>query len=302
MDLKHWILNRKGNLDKPPVDYISNEANELVFNSIISDSPIMIARFGAFELGITNSAITPFNLRNLWRLCKGDITSIGWNNKLASLFCNNAGFFPNERRYIEQFAKLLIEDMSELDILASWLPAERRFSEILAKVRKIRRIDLEPFLYDKPWTRALRGKTVLVIHPYEDTIKYQWINRDKLFPNPEVLPSFNLKIIKAIQSAGGNKTEFQTWFEALDHMKSQIEQSEFDIALIGCGAYGFHLAAHVKRLGKKAVHMGGILQVLFGILGGRWDGMFPFVNEYWRRPLLSDIANNMDGIENGCYI
>ena len=26
---------------------------------------------------------------------------------------------------------------------------------------------------------------------------------------------------------------------------------------LGCGAYGFPLAAHVKRMGKKAIHMGG---------------------------------------------
>ena len=39
----------------------------------------------------------------------------------------------------------------------------------------------------------------------------------------------------------------------------------FDIALIGCGAYGFPLAAFVKGIGKKAVHIGGPLQLFFGI-------------------------------------
>ena len=50
-------------------------------------------------------------------------------------------------------------------------------------------------------------------------------------------------------------------------MKSQMDQTDYDIALIGCGAYGFPLAAHAKRMGKQAIHMGGSLQLLFGIRG-----------------------------------
>lgn len=48
-------------------------------------------------------------------------------------------------------------------------------------------------------------------------------------------------------------------------MKDEIDKRDYDIALIGCGAYGFPLAAHIKRSGKKAVHLGGALQLLFGI-------------------------------------
>lgn len=33
---------------------------------------------------------------------------------------------------------------------------------------------------------------------------------------------------------------------------------DYDICLIGYSAYGFPLAAHAKRKGKKAVHLGGI--------------------------------------------
>lgn len=31
---------------------------------------------------------------------------------------------------------------------------------------------------------------------------------------------------------------------------------EFDIAIIGCVDYGFPLAAHIKRIGKQATHIG----------------------------------------------
>ena len=74
---------------------------------------------------------------------------------------------------------------------------------------------------------------------------------------------------------------------------------KLSIALIGCGAYGLPLAAHVKRINKQAIHMGGALQILFGIKGKRWDNhptIGNLYNEYWVRPKTQDKpthSNNM---------
>lgn len=300
-ELKHKILNRKGALDKPGVLISPTEANQLLSKYLRGNSPTMIARFGAFEIGIAKSIFTPPNLQNIIRFLNGEISAIGYNKRLAVSFCNNAGFFPNKKLLIEQFSHLLVQDMIECDILGSWQPAEKFFSIQLESCKKISVKDLEPFHHVNPWTKALEGKKVLVIHPYEDSIRHQWEIRDKLFPTRDYLPEFNLQIIKAVQSIAGTKSNFDTWFDALEYMKDEINKRDFDIALIGCGAYGFHLAAHVKRLGKKAVHLGGVLQILFGIMGKRWEGKYPFVNEYWIRPLPSDMVQNSKSIENGCY-
>lgn len=299
--LKYKFLNRHGALEKPIINVTSEEANRIIRDSILSESPAMIARFGAFELGMANSALTPVSIHNLIRLLKGEISSIGWSNSLANSLCTNAGFFPNDRNEIVRFAKLLTEDMFYLDVLASWLSGERRFEQELFGVKKIPLKDLEPFHHERPWTSALAGKKVLVVHPYEDSIWHQWNVKDKLFPSQDILPDFDLQIVKAVQSAAGTKSHFSSWFDALDFMKKEIERREFDIALIGCGAYGFHLAAHVKRMGRKAVHMGGVLQILFGIMGARWEGKYPFVNDYWIHPLECDRPTGANQIENGCY-
>jgi hypothetical protein len=87
-------------------------------------------------------------------------------------------------------------------------------------------------------------------------------------------------------------------------MEEQIGQADFDIAIIGCGAYGFPLAAHVKRMGKKAVHLGGATQILFGIRGKRWDSLpaiAQLMNEHWVRPHFSEIPPGGDAVEDGCY-
>lgn len=89
---------------------------------------------------------------------------------------------------------------------------------------------------------------------------------DCLFPNTNILPEFQLRIIKAVQVIGGKGTSGYTdWFDALEHMKIQIRECDFDIALLGCGAYGLPLAAYIKQLGKQAIYVGGSLQLMFGI-------------------------------------
>ena len=46
---------------------------------------------------------------------------------------------------------------------------------------------------------------------------------------------------------------------------------EFDVAIIGCGAYGFPLANEIKKMGKVAIHLAGATQLMFGIVGKRWE-------------------------------
>ena len=57
-------------------------------------------------------------------------------------------------------------------------------------------------------------------------------------------------------------------------------------------------------MGKSAIHMGGDLQLLFGIMGKRWEED-PFVqemrNDYWIYPEKGDIPNNSNIVEDGCY-
>lgn len=83
------------------------------------------------------------------------------------------------------------------------------------------------------------------------------------------MPEFELKVLKAVQTlAGGQDDRFTDWFEALDYMYCEALKMEFDVAIIGCGAYGMPLAAKLKQAGKKAVHLGGVTQILFGIKEG----------------------------------
>lgn len=92
--IKFNIINRKGALDKPIIDLSSECANTLIIESLSKKGAVMIARFGAFEIGVAKSVYTPITIQNIIRFFNGEISSIGYNRKLVDYFCNNAGFFP----------------------------------------------------------------------------------------------------------------------------------------------------------------------------------------------------------------
>lgn len=227
-----------------------------------------------------------------------------------------AGFFPSTDANLMKFGELMVEDMKQVDLLGSWLREEQvMIDEYCLKLRKVTLMALEPYWAIKPWTRALEGKKVLVIHPFASLIESQYAEkRELLFQDERVLPSFELKTLQAVQSIGG-ESDFKDWFEALDWMKTRMDATDYDIALIGCGAYGFPLAAHAKRMGKQSVHLGGALQLLFGIKGKRWEnpnygvrewgianGLYcNLMNEAWVRPSEADRAACADKVEDACY-
>ena len=74
----------------------------------------------------------------------------------------------------------------------------------------------------KPWTAALKGKKVLVVHPFSESIKKQYENNrlhifERQFEADDMLPEFELHTIKAVQTlAGEGDNRFKTWFEALE--------------------------------------------------------------------------------------
>lgn len=107
------------------------------------------------------------------------------------------------------------------------------------------------FWTELPWTLALKGKRVLVVHPFAESIKSQSCRRNLIFKNQNIWPEYNLITLCAVQSNAGNNVSFRDWFEALKWMEDEIAKIDFDICILGCGAYGLPLAATIKRMGKK---------------------------------------------------
>ena len=269
----------------------------------------MIARFGAFELAtIVNYLEVANPHHSIWKYVKGEQEQWWWNKKLMNYMQNNAGFFPPTEDMLSRFCEMMLEDAKEVDLLGSWIANEYYLARNLKQAQFIGLEIINPYWSKKPWSRALKNKKVLVIHPFTQTIEKQYAKRELLFQHSDILPAFELKTIKAVQSLGGNN-QYANWFKALEWMEKEMDKMDYDICLIGCGAYGFPLAAHAKRQGKKAVHLGGSLQLLFGIRGARWENSnynatynyAALMNDFWVNPSTDERPQNANSIEGGCY-
>lgn len=267
---------------------------QIIRKMLESEKPCMISRFGSTELQtLCYIKFFPFSVPLKKRTF--------YNIQYAS------GFFPVTHENLKKFYTMYKLDVKDLDLLVSWRIEELLFRGWLRKKDYVRKTTLDNFYqHEHPWTSALKGKKVLVVHPFAETIEEQYSkNRERLFVNKDILPEFaKLETVKAVQSVAGNVVGYDSWFDALEWMKSEIDKKDFDVALLGCGAYAMPLAAHIKRMGKKAIHMGGILQFLFGIKGKRYienPETAKYINEYFVSPSVADRPKLAEKVEGGCY-
>lgn len=287
----------------------AEKASSIIKSYVEGDNPCMVARFGATELLCMTNYLGIKANSGIWDFVLGRKTEWWWTDIVKTNMCRWSGFFPITPENLSRFCEMMFDDMKQLDVLGCWDQHETLFEDNLFGVKRVHLRLLEPFWSKEPWTLLLKNKRVLVVHPFADDIRKQYDRRHELFTS-EILPDFSLYVIEAVQSLSG-ESHFASWFDALEWMKSEIDKIEYDICLIGCGAYGFPLAAHVKRQGKKAFHLGGALQLLFGIRGKRWEnpnygvkewgipkGSYSnLVNGSWVRPNAKEFIN----VENGCY-
>lgn len=219
----------------------------------------------------------------------------------------HAGVFPAQAEEFQRFYKTYTGALSSVDMLGLMeVPHEQELISRHAPQALLCKLGaLEPYLSCYPWSRTLEGRRVLVVHPFVDSIEQQFrLHRSRLFANPDVLPAFDLICMKPPQSIVENTGEFTSWTAGLEDLKKRVGRADFDVAIIGCGAYGLPTGAFVKSLGKVAVHMGGATQLLFGISGSRWRHQPVFrslMTDAWRPPLESERPPGWEKIEKGCY-
>ena len=272
--------------------------NEYIYESIKNDRPIMVSRFGGTE----SANIEHFLLDRI-----NGVLSIETEQAFSRLQ-SLSGFFPGDIGLLEKFCELSLDAAKEIDLLATWNMSVEPYAikYCMSKESQLTALYfIEPWFTLNPWTRALAGKKVLVVHPFADSIRKQYEKRKLLFANEDYLPDFELKVFKAVQTIAGEKDErFADWFEALEYMKQQILPMDFDVAIIGCGAYGMPLASAVRKTNRSAIHLAGATQLMFGIWGNRWNSWDKYKalkNEHWILPSKEETPANAEVVEGHTY-
>ena len=151
-------------------------------------------------------------------------------DKIKFWLYNNSGFYgePNFKRY----AQLYGDACKNEDYHAYWgMQGFIEIEDFLVPQDKIliQPSALESFRYSDPWTKKMKEKKVLVVHPFKSTIESQISNRDKIWNNQNILPEAEYIVYQSVQSLGG-KGPHKDWYDSFDRMCddiSKIDLSKF---------------------------------------------------------------------------
>ena len=231
----------------------------------------------------------------------------GWIRP-ATRLANNAGFFPVELDAYRHWNRNMRTSIAHLDFVCLWqtdpflrlyeskivskhaekaqaIPMSWLGKLILAEVADFRCLVISPFIK----TMQMQLPRMQQIHDPEDQTKTNWIKM-----------SSNFRFIKCPFQWHLEPSPYRSWAEGLEILSDRVAQEQFDVALIGAGAWSVPLAARIKKSGRSAIHTGGETQLFFGIKGQRWNHT-DFYNYAWVSPLPEETPSLRAKIDTACY-
>lgn len=284
-DIYNEVSTFKYSDDKIVSDYIKN------------DKPFMMARIGNTELWIVKQYLQKKmhlidNYKTFW----------------LDYFFSTSGFFAKNNNLddVDKYAKYHIEAIKNCDFNLCY--GNDELAEGLNIV--LQNLQENPINYNwenlsnpfiSSWFKLFKNKKILVISPYSKSINNQIKNINKLYDN--IYPDMEVITYQCLETQLNNTNGYDSFFDALESMKNDIENIEFDIALICCGAYGYLLSSIIKNMGKSAIELCSYLPNWFGIKIKRYCTNLS-INKYWNSNWIFPIENpikNAEKIEDSCY-
>ena len=270
---------------------------------IETGKPTLLARLGLTEGYIMGQ----YCEKKLSNNREYDPNTISWFFSTSGFFADD---YQNKEDAVDKYALMSLDGLQECDYLSATFPPKvyiPYFFKHYATKATPTFSDFGPY-FDKPiaetWVRALKGKKVLVINSFTDSIEYQYKRKELLAKSKDyVLPDFELLTYKTyVTQVGERPGEFKNFFQVLDKMLNDINKINFDVALIGAGAYGFPLSVEIKKMGKIALETCSRTPLFFGVYGERdvKQGIEEYMTEAWIRPMEEPPKKYKD-IEGGCY-
>ena len=288
----------------------NNKLGDYLKSKIDNDTNFIIPRIAGIENNFAELGIC---------LLQNQITDqqMDYINRGLFTMKNNAGIKISNTESIVKYAKMYLEAFEICDTYFEWEPWGDVYRYILTSHNFINlnfgnkkqfwafTLDIFHNIYNVPWTQSLKGKRLLIISPFIESMK------EKVDILPEIygknlFPECSFVFIKPPQTQG--ECESEEFDIELEKFMKEIERlkDDFDIALCSCGGYGNLVCAEIYKLGKSAIYIGGVLQMYFGIYGNRWlkerpDILRLFMNKHWSRPKEEECPNGHKKVEGGCY-
>jgi hypothetical protein len=263
--------------------------DEAVRDVIAAGRPAALGKIGSLEAEVVDCFVkgTPYSA------------------VLRRQMLDNVGIHPNDPEHLDCFCASYIKAADSLDVLAArGHPGE---IDIIKRVRNrtlVRLQSYESWLFKRPWSAALAGKRVVVITPFAQSVADQYRRREQIWRDQTILPEFDLRVVRMPLSPGLVPPKHKDWSERLEDIISHCEQRPYDVLLVGAGGLSIPLVAHAKAQGRIGFHLGGHMQILFGVTGRRWDRdrvLQRLQTPAWIRPSGEEAPPTVTKVEQGCY-
>tara|TARA_R110002020_G_scaffold307380_3_gene523218 strand:+ start:1705 stop:2502 length:798 start_codon:yes stop_codon:yes gene_type:complete len=237
------------------------------------------------------------------RMGNVEMTSILQENGIYPQMFTNAGFYGDEEIY-KKWKNLYVKALINCDCLLNVYTC----SSFAIQGNLIIKLGLWkptlPYVEDPSyWIALLENikESIGIVSFFKADITRQLGKMDKIW-NRQKMKNKDFIIVKAFQSITGNEPH-NDWLETFEQLKKRVDKhSRTKVWFVSCGCYGLPLCDYLKSKGCRAIYLGGILQLLFGLKGKRWDErpeVKKVVNKYWKYPEERPFGST--NVEDGCY-
>jgi len=265
-----------------------------VVQAVANGQPLAVGRLGGVEASILMWAEGAANLR--WPIC--------------SLFSDtqsgatNAGIRPRNKDSYRVFADLCRKAMAGLDLQGVWSSGYEAVCIGKGARREFFNVEITGPDGANPnhWLCSLQGKRVLVVSPFDGTIQKQIPRLAGVWPKSDWMSGTEFRSVPFPYLIDEGCPE--TWWEVYERIGETVLRGDYDVALFGCGGLGLPFAHLAKKAGRVGIHLGGHLQLIFGIYGKRHieqDWHRQHINDAWVRPDADEVAKTASRVEGGCY-
>lgn len=283
---------------------------DYVKGKLADDKPFIIPRMAGIENELTAIGAIVIQSRNVSQ------EQVKKLEQIVPTMKNNAGVKVTDINSVCNYANTYLSAFQKCDRYFWWapwgnvtvhIPHSWDFIVNNFKGPKFDALTLDVFsnIQNDPWTLALKGKRILIISSFIESIKEKIDIREKIY-GIDLFPECEFVFLKPPQTHGSNDSrEFNVEFAEFVERVRDIKDS-FDVALCSCGGYGNPICSSIYDMDKSAIYVGGVLQMYFGIYGDRWmrerpDVLRAYMNEHWSRPKETEKPSNHKQIENNCY-
>ncbi len=284
------------------------KSNDYIIKKLQSNKKFLISRMGA---GAETNVVYLCTIHGIDKI---------YTKQFYKLFIQLSienGIYNLTKNSLSRYVKLYKETIEKSDSLAVFINlmvTQQKYFVENNKLETLYSRVLEPFYCCKdnikPWSHYLLGKKVLIVNPFVDSFQQQLKNNFQIFKDPEkklFLDEQEFVFYKTYNTSAGNALH-ENWEKTYDMMCDDISKLDFDIALLGCGGYGLPLSNYIhEKLDKSVIYIGGGLQLLFGVMGARWENV-PMWKDIIKenqtkfiRPSKEEQIENKERVEGGCF-